>query len=77
MLAAVKNKRHTWSFINSYRMPYRKVNVFECKQCKVQKFVYCDSLTHRHIKTEYILNRTASTVSKTPECLVMANLLFK
>jgi len=74
MLAAVKNKRHTWSFINSYRMPYKKVNVFECNQCKVQKFVYCDSLTHRHIKTEYIKGK--DTTTKTPECIVMANLLF-
>ena len=74
MLADVKNKTHSWSFINSFRMPHRKVNVFECKRCKVSKYVYCDNLTHRHIKTEY--QKGTEFTDKTPACMVKENLLF-
>ena len=81
MLAAVKNKCHKWSFVNSYRMPNMKVNVFECKMCKVSKFVYCDHLTHRHIKTEYVMKSNGvtdgATMTKTPACMVRENLLFE
>lgn len=74
MLADVKSKRHTWSFVNSFRAPYRKVNVFECKRCKCSKSVYYDSLTHSHIKTEFVIG--IETTTKTPDCMTKENVLF-
>jgi len=74
MLALVKNKRHTWSFINSYRVPHRKVNVFQCARCKCQKFVTIDNLTHSHINTNYVQGK--ETITKVPDCFTRENLLF-
>jgi len=74
MKALVKNKHHKWSFTNSYRRTYQRVNVFECKKCGCQKTVTFDSLTHRHIRTVYVNGKEET--SKAPDCYQVDNLLF-
>jgi len=76
MLAEVKQRCHRWQYVNAYRLSHRLVRVHECKMCKAQKLSHFDSLTHSHIKTEYIDNRNGAVSSKTPDCIMTENILF-
>lgn len=74
MIGVFKLRRHKWHFVSAFKAPYKVTKVFTCKVCKVSKFVYLDSLTHSHLKTEYV--NESGTFTKAPACTVRELSLF-
>jgi len=74
MQGLIKNKHHKWCFRDQYRLSHKKVSVHQCLRCGCIRNTYLDSLTHSHVKTEYINGKEVT--SKVPECFQVSNVLF-
>jgi hypothetical protein len=74
MFGKIKHRTHKWTFVNNFRDERKITKVYICKVCKVSKLTYLDSLTHSHLKTEYINGKEVT--SKAPACITFEPMLF-